>query len=124
MSNPDIVPPTDPERIKAHLSSLTQDIKNLKNDIRSDFIDADETLQAFNTRLNTIVDGINSVGSQVQWLVENTQQLFKFMNSPQLMGMVMGRMTDNLPGMMEGMADGGPGTAESPGERASTGEHS
>lgn len=61
---------------------------------------------AINERLDQHALGINAIGQNLQWLVDNTKGLFQFFSSPQFMAQ-MGQM------MSGGIGAGQPAAAES-----------
>jgi hypothetical protein len=52
-------------------------------------------LDAIEARLDKQADGINNVGSLVQWITDNVKDIFAFFGSPQMMGM-MGQMAGGM----------------------------
>lgn len=63
----------------------------------------DEALQRLDSIENkqaAQTDAINSLGANVQWIVDNVQGIFQMFNSPQF--------TSMLPGVMAGAASGIP----------------
>lgn len=60
-----------------------------------------------------VIDGLNLVGSNLQWIVDNVQGLFQMFGSPQFMAMLPQVMSGmQMPGTEESGGDGTEGTAD------------
>lgn len=55
--------------------------------------------EATQEKLDRQTEAINSLGANVQWIIENVQGIFQMFSNPQFMA--------NLPAMMGGAANGG-----------------
>ena len=49
--------------------------------------------------LRKLVDAVNNLGMNQQWIVDNTQGIFQFFNSPQFAAMLQQVMTGQMPMM-------------------------
>jgi hypothetical protein len=72
----------------------------------------EKTVEDHGVRLDRMVQGINAIGENVQWLVQNTQGIFQMFQSPQFMSQMTnalmggvgsaGRPEESEPGPAEG----------------------
>lgn len=76
-------------------------------------------IQEISARQDTHAEAVNSLGQNMQWLVDNVQGIFQMFASPQFMS----TMTNTLMGGMSNASDGPSAGPETPGvpERADTG---
>lgn len=81
MSYAEVPAETDAEQIKAELQAVKDLIEN-----------------SVLPRLDNHADGINALGANVQWIVQNAQGIFQMFASPQFMS----QMTNVLMGGMNG----------------------
>lgn len=110
---------TDVEQIKIHLGAIDRELRG----IGATTGQADIGLAECEARLAQVVQAVNLIGSQVQWLVDNLQGIFGMLGSPQFQAQLLGTMTGQLPGMMEGMLNGGqPASAAADGRPSAAAE--
>lgn len=59
-------------------------------------------LNAISERLDNYRDSLNQTGENVAWLVQNVQNIFAMVNSPQFMNQLMGSVMGGLNGGQAG----------------------
>lgn len=82
-------PTTDTDEIKTRLAGI------------------EEAQTALNTRLDAQASGINAIGANMQWLVDNVQGIFQMFASPAFMSQMTNALMGGLNG---GQGNPGPGT--------------
>lgn len=67
-------------------------------------------LDDLSQRTTKLTEALNSLGANVQWLVDNCQGIFQMFNSPMFGAMLSGAMSGEgmIPGMAELMGTGEP----------------
>lgn len=90
-------PTTDTDEIKARLSKI------------------EEAQTALNTRLDAQATGINAIGANMQWLVENVQGIFQMFASPAFMSQMTNALMGGLNGGKQGPDTGPDSGADSGG---------
>lgn len=55
-----------------------------------------DNLAQVNARLDRQAEGINSIGENLQWLVDNVKHLFQVFSSPGFMGQMMSAMNGQM----------------------------
>lgn len=89
----------------------TTDVEEIKQLLRTIIVAQElinDRLSTFNDRLSTHATGINSIGQNLDWLVQNTKGLFQLFSSPQFAA----QMSEML---MGGMSNAGRPEDDSPG---------
>lgn len=66
-------------------------------------------------RLERLIEAVNQLGANTQWLVDNVQGVFQMFHSPMFMQMIQGALSGQMP-MAEGMILDGGHSAESAAE--------
>lgn len=79
------------------------------DEIKTRLVAIEEAQAALNTRLDSQAAGINAIGANMQWLVDNVQGIFQMFASPAFMS----QMTNALMGGLNG-GQGNPGTGDGP----------
>lgn len=74
---------TDSEKILAAIDALANELNESRKDI--------DSLAA---RLDNHANGINAIGQNLNWLVENVKGIFDMFRNPMLMQQVMGMFGD------------------------------
>ena len=83
---------TDPEYIKLELARLRDNYELLQE------------------RLDRQAEGINAIGQNMQWIVDNVSGIFQLLNSPMLMSQIMGQLGGMTSG--GGQDESGPGDGD------------
>jgi hypothetical protein len=66
------------------------------------------------TQFTQVIDALNGLGANVQWIIDNVSGIFQMFSSPAMMAQMQAMMGGGQSGGQNGPADGpadGPGTA-------------
>lgn len=90
------------EDLAAMQDAFTEAMVNLQSELNEAISETNTKLLAIQVRLDQLVASHNAVGENVQWLVANTQGVFQMLNSPDMIGQMMGMLGGGFSGGLPG----------------------
>ena len=96
--------------LAAMQDAINEDLASLHEILRETLAETNTKLLAIQVRLDQLVASHNAVGENVQWLTANTQGVFQMLNSPDMIGQMMGMLGGGLSGGFPGQPKPDAGT--------------